>query len=225
MPEINLNLNFADLLKNHGINVEIADEFIQTDLPNKVKFKARTEYTTAGGNINSRLDVMALTDKGEQIIESCGDVGSTIEDAVSRNFKNFSMGSLHPLLASLGCIDPHTYDQITIDEWEINNKNWKSYIGNLVPKIITNSKRPIAPPFQFFDNLELAIKSQRLTNRLHWFRGYYSQLDDRISTMEFLVENVLHDDTEKIFSTIPIIPQTKFYSCRVFIVLKNMDFD
>ena len=107
----------------------------------------------------------------------------------------------------------------------INNKNWKSYIGNLVPKIITNSKRPITPPLQFFDNLELAIKSQRLTNRLHWFRGYYSQLDDKITTAEFLVDNVLHEDTEKIFSTIPIIPQTKFYSCRVFIVLKNMDFD
>ena len=43
MPEINLNLNFADLLKNHGISVEIGDEFIQTNLPDNVKFEARSE--------------------------------------------------------------------------------------------------------------------------------------------------------------------------------------
>ena len=65
MPEINLNINFAELLQDHGISVEIGNEFIQTDLPDNVKFKARSEYSNTGGNINSRLDVMALTDKGE----------------------------------------------------------------------------------------------------------------------------------------------------------------
>jgi hypothetical protein len=42
--EIDLNPQFADLLKHHGINVNIADEFINTDLPDNVKFKARAVY-------------------------------------------------------------------------------------------------------------------------------------------------------------------------------------
>jgi hypothetical protein len=74
---------------------------------------------------------MALTDKGEKIFESFGDYGATIEEAVNNNFQNFSASSLHPLLAALGCIDPHAYDQITIEEWKINGKVWRAYIGNL----------------------------------------------------------------------------------------------
>jgi hypothetical protein len=42
--EIDLNPQFADLLKHHGIRVDINDEFINTDLPGNVKFKARTVY-------------------------------------------------------------------------------------------------------------------------------------------------------------------------------------
>jgi hypothetical protein len=77
---------------------------------------------------------MALTDKGEQIFESCGDYGETIDDAVNNNLQNFSLGSLHPLLAALGCIDPHTYNQITLEEWEINGKIWKAYIWKYYSK-------------------------------------------------------------------------------------------
>jgi len=132
--EIDLNPQFAELLMHHGISVEIKDNFINTDLPDHVKFKARTVYEMINDDISSRLDVMASTDKGEQILESCGDIGATIEEAVSNNFQNFSSSSLYPLLAALGCLDPHTYEQITIEEWEINGKTWKAYIGDIVPK-------------------------------------------------------------------------------------------
>jgi Family of unknown function (DUF6348) len=149
--EIDLNPQFADLLKNHGIAVDVNDGFITTDLPDSVKFRARIVYQEVNENISSRLDVMAMTDKGEQIFESCGDYGATIEEVVINNFQNFSASTLHPLLAALGCIDPETYKQITIEEWEINEKLWTVYIGNLVPKILTNSQNTIEPPSEFFD--------------------------------------------------------------------------
>ena len=221
MLEIDLNPQFADLLKNHGIDVDITDGFINTDLPDNVKFRARTVYQEVNESISSRLDVMAMTDKGEEIYESCGDYGETIEEAVNNNFQNFSASSLHPLLAALGCIDPHTYDQITIEEWEINGKVWTAYIGNLVPKILADRQNTIAPPSEFFDSFERGIKAQQLINRLHWFRGYYCQLDNEITNREFLMDNELVTETDIIFSALPIVPNVRFYSCRNFIILKD----
>ena len=219
--EIDLNPQLADLLKRHGINVNLNDEFIKTDLPDNVKFKARNVYQEVNKGISSRLDVMALTDSGEQIFESFGDYGATIEEAVNNNFQNFSASSLHPLLAALGCIDPHTYDQIAIEEWEINGKVWQAYIGNLVPKILADIQNIIAPPPEFFDSFERGIKVQQLTNRLHWFRGYYSQVNNEITNKEFLMDNDLISDTDIIFNTLPILPDVRFYSCRNFIILKD----
>jgi hypothetical protein len=219
--EIDLNPQFADLLKHHGISVDIAAEFINTDLPDNVKFRARAVYQQVNEGISSRLDVMAKTDKGEEIYESCGDYGATIEEAVSNNFQNFSASSLHPLLAALGCLDPHTYDQITIEEWEINGKIWKAYIGNLVPKILADTQQRITPPPEFFECFEHGIKSRQLINRLHWFRGYYSQLDNEITNREFLMDNELVTETDMIFSSLPILPKVRFYSCRNFIILKD----
>ena len=221
MPEINLNPQFAELLKHHGIGVDISGELINTDLPDNTKFKARVVYEEVNKNINSRLDVMASTGKGEQIFESCGDYGATIEEAVNNNFQNFSASSLHPLLAALGSLDPHTYDQITIEEWEINGKTWKAYIGNLVPKILAEKQNDVFFPSAFFDSFERGIKIQQLTNRLHWFRGYYSQVDNEITNREFLMDNELIAETNAIFDTLPILPKVKFYSCRNFIILKD----
>lgn len=223
MMEIDLNPQFADLLKHHGIKVSLDNQFINTDLEFNVRFKARTVYQETNDYINSRFDVMAITDKGEKIIESCGDIGATLKAAVGNNFRNFSAGTLHPLLAALGCIDPYTYDQITIEEWEINGKNWKAYIGNLVPKIISDTQNMVEPPSRFFNSFESGIKSQCLTNRLHWFRGYYCQWNKEITEKEFLMDNEVISNTDVIFSQLPIIPGVQYYSCRNFIVLKEIN--
>jgi Family of unknown function (DUF6348) len=223
--EIDLNPQFADLLRHHGIGVEIINGFIHTDLPDKTIFRARTVYGEVNKEINSRLDVMARTDKGEEIYESCGDYGATIEEAVMNNFRNFSASSLHPLLVALGCIDPHSYNQITIEEWEINGKVWKAYIGNLVPKMLSDTQNNIAPPAAFFDAFESGIRAQQLTNRLHWFRAYYSQIENEITNREFLMDNELVAETDMIFSALPILPRTRFYSCRNFIILRDKTAD
>ncbi len=223
MLEINLNPQFADFLRHHGVNVSTDEEFIHTNLPDNIKFKARTVCQEVNGSINSRLDVMVLTGKGEQIIECCSDFGATIEETINRNFQNFSTGSLHPLLAVLGCNDPHTYDQITIEEWKINDISWTAYIGNLTPKMTDNGQCGVIPPIQFFESIERGIQAQKLMNRIHWFRSYYAQWNNEIIEREFLMDNEPLNDAEQVFSTLPIIPGVKFYSCRNFIILKNMD--
>lgn len=220
MLEIGLNPQFAELLKSHGITVTIDEEFIQTDLPGNVKFKTRSVYHEINGGITSEFNLMAVLESGETILEACGDHGVTLEEAIGNNFQNFSLSSLHPMLAALGSIDPHTLDQITIEEWEIGDKLWKAYIGNLVPKFI--SEEPIRRlPRQFYESFEAGIKSQRLANRFHWFRGYYCQQENNITVREFLMDNELLPDSDEIFKSLPIIPRITFLSCRNFIMLED----
>lgn len=221
MLEIDLNLQLADLLKQHGVGVDITNGFIHTNMPGNVKFRVRTVYEEINKSISSRLDVMAVTDKGEEMYESFGDYGVTIEEAVNNNFQNFCAGSLHPLLAALGCSDEQTHNQITIEEWDINGKVWNAYIGNLVYKNSEQIQVTVAPPPEFFNLFEQGIKAQQLTNRLHWFRGYYSQINDEITNREFLMDNELVEDANTIFQNLPVLPGIKFYSCRNFIILKD----
>lgn len=221
MLEIDLNLQFANLLRHYNIRGEVKDEFIHTDLLDNLKFRARAVYQKVNESFSSRLDVNAITDKGENIYESCGDYGATIEEAVYNNFKNFSMSSLHPLLAVFGCCDPHTFEQITIEEWTINGRIWKAYIGNLVPKVLAFGNNSIVPPRQFFNSFEDGIKSQKLKNRIHWFRGYYSQMNNEIIAREFLMDNELLPETDLLFKSLPLISNVSYYSCRNFVILKD----
>lgn len=220
MHEITQNENLASLLQNHGVSVHMDEEFIYTDLPNKIKLKTRIVYREEQQAVNSQLDILAITQDGEHIYESFGDVGTTLEDAVARNFENFSRVSLHPLLALSGSHDPHTLHQIEIEEWHIGNNNWKVYMGGLTTK--TNNRKTISPPKEFFHTIEEGIRLQTLANRLHWFRSYYAQFDDQITISEFLMNNQPVKESATLFLSLPLLPDTGFYSCRNFIILERL---
>lgn len=222
MLEINLNHQFAELLKNHGIAVTVGEEFIFTDLPDHTKFKVKASYEELNDSINSRFDMMAITHKGEQILEACDDIGDNVEDAINRNFQNFCSSTFHPLIVALGCTNPHAYEQITIEEWEINDRKWQVYMGNLQQKYMHKGAHfRLTPPPQFFENIEQSIKSQKPSNRLHWFRSYYSQHENEITNVEFMMDNELLPDGQLMFGSLPIMPKLAFYSCRNFIVIKS----
>jgi hypothetical protein len=215
--EIIVNSQLAGLLKNHGVHVNVDNEFVTTNLDDGLKFKARIFYHEINGSISSRLDVMVVTETGERIIESFGDFGPTVDEAMNKNFQNFSLSSLHPILAAFGCHGQETMRQVEIEEWVVSERTWKVYIGNLIPKSI-GSIETVIPPAEFFQSIERGIRSQTLNNKLNWFRSYYCQRDEIITEKEFLMNNVAKDG-EIIFNTLPTVPRTKFYSCRNFILL------
>jgi hypothetical protein len=220
MTGIVVNTQLAELLKSHGVQIQTDDEFISANLTGNIKFKARAVYHEVNNGISSRLDVMVVSEEGDRIIESFGDFGTTIEEAINRNFQNFSLSSLHPILAAFGCMDPETLRQVNAEEWVVNGRTWKAYIGNLVPKAIGADKHVI-PPDQFFHSIESEIRSQLLTNRLHWFRSYYSQWDGNITEREFLMDNEAKNG-DLIFSSLPVTAGVKFYSCRNFALLRQV---
>lgn len=215
--EIVVNTRLASLLRDHGVSIHIDNEFVNTDLASSLKFKTRAVYHEINGSISSRLDVMIITDVGEKIIECFGDFGATVDDALNKNFQNFSLSTLHPILAAFGYIDPEAMKQVEVEEWVVNERKWKVYIGNLIPKS-TRTIEQIICPVEFFQSIEREIRSQTLTNKLNWFRSYYSQQDGKITVREFLMNNE-PKDAEVIFSSLPTVPNVKFYSCRNFILL------
>jgi hypothetical protein len=218
MTEIDVNTHLAGLFKNHGLQVQTDNEFVYTDLAGNIKFKARSVYHEIKNGFNSRLDIMAISDEGYEIIECFGDVGTTVEEAIDRNFQNFSLGSLHPILAAFGCADPETLRQVNKEEWSINGRKWTAYVGNLIPKTIRGSQQ--IPPDQFYQSIERQIYAQPLANGLHWFRGYYCQIHASITVREFLMDNEPLDG-EVIFAPLPAMPDVTFYSCRCFVILRR----
>lgn len=215
LNEIIVNAQLADLLSNHGVHIDIDNEFVNTDFSNGLKFKTRVVYKESNGGISSQLDVMVVTDMGERIIECFGDFGTTIDEAINKNLQNFSLSSLHPILAAFGGKDIETLKHVEIEEWVVNGTTWRVYLGNLVPKSIGEQR---IPPPQFFHSIECTIRDQKLTNNLHWFRSYYCQLNENITEREFLMDNEAKN-ADLIFSSIPVMPNVTFYSCRNFILL------
>lgn len=220
MTEIALNAELAELLTSHGINVAIGEEFITADLPFPVKFKARATYQQINNYISSQLDVTVITPDGDKILESFGDFGNDVDAAITRNLNNFSMSDLHVFLAAFGAVSDDVLEQITVENWKINDRQWTAYIGNLVPK--TNIPIPgLQPPDAFFNAITAGIYSKPLHNNLHWFRGYYLQHNHKITATEFIMNNEDITNSNLLFSSIPLIPHEAYYSCRNFIILRK----
>ncbi len=211
MEEIIVNNQLAALLEAHGVETVQDAEFIRTNLPGKVQF------------INSRLDVMVFTGQQEKIIESFGDIGRSLEAALEANFRSFSMGSLHPLLAGLGYDDPRVTGDITIEQWEIDGLLWQAFIGNLVPKLIGPAPEQVSLPYDaFFDCFVAGIRASDPENPVHWFRGYYCQYEAEIIEKEFLRDNEYVEDAAALFGALPLVPDVTYYSCRNFVLLRKI---
>jgi hypothetical protein len=151
--EIIVNSQLAVLLKNHGVHVDPDNEFVNTNLADDLKFKTRVVYHEINAGISSRLDVMAVTGNGERIIECFGDVGATVDEAINKNFQNFTLSSLPPILAAFGSPHKETLRQVEIEEWVVNGRTWKVYIGNLIPKSIGPIETVIPLQRNFFSPL------------------------------------------------------------------------
>ncbi|GAA4311037.1 DUF6348 family protein [Mucilaginibacter gynuensis] len=221
MKEIILNDHLAKILRHHGINVNHDDDFIYTDL--NIKLRAKSFYQPIGNYISSQLDVNVVTTAGETITESLGDIGVDLESAINKNFDNFGSGSLHVLLAAFGCKIPEVLYYAGVEDWNINGTIWKAYVGLLTPKMMGENTTDVNPANSFFAAFEAAVKSQSLNKNLHWFRGFYTQQKDQISSTEFLMDNHSVDNAGLIFASVPIIPGVEFYSCRNFMILRRQE--
>jgi len=220
MSTIIVNTNLAELFISHEIAITQDEEFIYPDLPIPIKLKARSVYQEVNSQISSQLDVLVITPDGINIVESFGDFGADLDEAIRRNFQNFSISCFHTLLVAFGYDDQAVIESIDIEEWKIGEKKWTAYIGNISPKSTSELPDISAQTSTFFSAIENGIRSQTLTNNYHWFRGYYMQHNDKIALIEFIIDNNPSTAIDEELYAIPVIPNIKFCSCRIFIFLR-----
>jgi hypothetical protein len=222
MAETILNEQIVQLLTAHGFAVKQDDEFVYCEELSQSKFKARAVYSTVDNSVSSQLDVMVMTGDGYQIIESFGDFGVDEEDAFTRNFQNFTTCSFHLIVAALGAADENILQYLDTEIWEIDGKVWTAYIGGLVCKNNGVTNTDINPTTEFFKGIERGIKSQSLHNKMHWFRSFYFQHENKIQATEFLMDNKPLAIGHELFSAVPVLPDVDFCSYRNFIILKGL---
>lgn len=223
MPEKVLNRELGHILANHGVPFIADEEFLLVYNPSTVKFKAKSIYTEVNNKISSQLDIIAIPDNGKPIIESFGDFGDSLEEAINRNFSNFCLSGLHLFLSAFGPENHVPDEQITVENWEINGQYWKAFIGNLIPKVSGNKTNDNSPPPEFFEYFEESIRAQILINDIHWFRGFFLQYNNEMRATEFMMDNLNITAACPLFSKIPLKSNVEYYSCRIFIILKKLD--
>lgn len=163
--------------------------------------------------ISLRLDIRILLENKNVIGESFTGIGKDELSATQNAFHNFSMNSLPVLLSAFWQIEEN--EQIGIEEWEINGKLWKAFIGNF------GCKGDFNIPISLFPTLEEGIKNEELTENLYWFRFYYANLNKKDNMTEALINNEPLKTLEKKIENLDWEKSDKFYSLRNFIILQK----
>ncbi|MDU1346867.1 MAG: DUF6348 family protein, partial [Eikenella corrodens] len=163
-----------------------------------------------------------------ELYECCGDIGESLEEALSRNLQSFCTNSLHVLLDAFNPSENHCPHEI----WTTHNGNrfqailgdWTTKklgentdggdaetIGNIIPEALEST-------------LQAVICHQNLTAQYHLIRFFYAQSDNETMTVEFMIDN--QDGTaeeENQFAQLPWPRRETYYSVRRCIMLKPLD--
>jgi hypothetical protein len=165
-----------------------------------------------------QLDVIATPQHGVQIVESCAGMGATRDEAALNALQNFSVYSLHVLLAAMWkTIEP---SQVSIETWDVGGVDWQAFLGLVAMK----HQAPDTPtlPSDVFPRLEGAIKAAPLAGDWNWFRWYCAHSKGTPPIFEALKNN------EPWAPGVDAIQQAQwpavenFWSARQFLVLKRL---
>jgi hypothetical protein len=165
-----------------------------------------------------QLDVVATPQAGVNIVESCAGMGATRDEAALNALHNFSVYSLHALLAAMWqVVEP---SQVSIETWHVGGVAWQAFLG-LVAMRHQAPDTPTLPP-HLFRRLEDAIKNAPLAGDWNWFRWYCAHSKGSPPVFEALKNN------EPWAPGIDAIQQLRwpavenFWSARQFLILKRL---
>lgn len=197
------------LIEAHGLPCNIHNEWV---LPNGTLPAVRGTWFP---NIhNGRLDIDVLLEENVMIEECFAGVGSG-EAGFNDALQNFSVNSLHVLLAALWDInDP---EQVTTEKWLINGKHYSAFVGNFGNRISAGVSFNV--PSELFPAIESAIKAEPLTAKLHWVRSFFCNVSGD-KTHESLLDNQPWQAGHDALVKVPWEYHERYYSVRNFIVLR-----
>lgn len=200
----------SKLFEDHGLTCVVQEDWI---LPNAEPPALRGLWYPAQSS--GQLDIQVLVHDNVIIGESFAGFGegeSGLQDALV----NFTANSLHVLLAALwGKNDP---EQVTTEPWLINGRHYTAYVGNFG----TRASAGVMPdvPTNLFALIEEAIKSETLTDDIHWFRLFFCNVANEF-TFEALKDNNIWEKGITCLESVPLRRDDGYYSVRLFLVLRS----
>ncbi len=210
-----LLISIKDLLNEHGLNSSIYDDWVvvNNSLP-ALRAHAQTSSKTESG-LSVLLDVeLRLTSK-KSIHESFAGLGNDEISALNDALVNFCTSSLHVFLSTFWGYKDH--DHVTIENWNINNFEWKAHIGNYVRRAFGGEDIPI--PEGLFFATEKAIKSLKLEQDIYWFRTFYCNISCKEKVSEALLNNETWESLQNTLLKLDWPQSDKYYSIRNFLIL------
>lgn len=197
------------LLNAHGVSGIIENDWV---VPNSQLPALRALWHP--GQSSGRLDVQALVGEGVLIEECFGGLGEG-EAALQDALANFSVNSLHVLLAALW--ERNDPEQVATEQWEVNGKRYTAYIGNFGTRSSAGAHAHI--PHDLFPAIESSIKAERLTGEIHWFRLFFGNVANSF-TFEALRDNETWDGGLRCLENAGWKREASYYSVRLFVVLR-----
>lgn len=209
-PELTPQAWLLELFKRHGLVSTVHDDWVlsNANLPG-------IRGTWHPGETHGRLDMQVLVRDGV-LIEECfggfgvGDIG------LADGLQNFTINSFHVLMSAFWA--HHDPEQVESEAWNVGGRRFNVFIGN----VGTRGSAGVTPsiPAGMMTTLEEAIRRESLEHDLHWFRFYVGHMKGEF-TFEVLKHNEPWAAGASALASCGWTPSDKFYSARLFMVLRE----
>jgi len=163
---------------------------------------------------NGVLEVDVLLEDKRIINECFAGIGSE-EEGIKDAIQNFCVNSFHVLLAAFWQLNDA--EQVTTEEWKIQNKPYTVYIGNFGTRGSAEASPEI--PESLFKTIEKTIKNESIDQQINWFRCFFCDVSGD-HTFEALKNNEVWEAGLNAMKTLSWKKSEGYYSVRNFLVLK-----
>ncbi|WP_193369063.1 DUF6348 family protein [Pelagibius marinus] len=209
-PE-DLDTGLQNLLKAHGVELTLRDGWLRSG----DGYPALRAAWYPHPNDTGRLDIQVALQDG-RVIEECfagvGEGSEGLHDAL----RNFSMSSLHVLLAVLW--DRLDGEQVDVEEWQSGSATWKAYIGAFVHRV--SSDPDVEYPNNAFEVVQHAAEKEALAPGLHWIRTFFCDVGNGETVIEALLDNDTWAAGAEAYARLEWQKGKGFYSLRNFLMLE-----
>jgi hypothetical protein len=220
---INQNKKLMTILTDHQIPVLNRGKFIQLG-DNDITLQAKVhpkEITPTRSSI--QLDVILSSQSllGDRaLVESFGEFGENLDEAIDKSFSSFCLASLHPILSVFVSRDFES-EQSQWDNWSNHNQSWEICSGPIIPKMsptfdleqVINGNEFLA----FIHDLRDAY-FREATFKLHWLRFYRGLIQGIVRSREVLLDGEHWKLGEDIFDRWEWHTKADFFSLRQFMI-------
>jgi len=147
---------------------------------------------------------------GRLLYEAYGDIGGSIEEALSANWDNFEKSGLNVMLDAFNQTGG-------AENWMLDGLPFAAYIGRPTLKFVGG--KPQYPTEPLIGAVKEALKRTRISNAIHFVRFYYCQINGEAESVEFMLDNQNLPFAEQALARLDWPKREAFYSLRLFLIL------